>query len=149
MPAEIPDNQVTAADLAEWYRLQSELARIKAAEALLRSKIFKHFFPAPKEGTNNYELSDGTGAVLKGTYVINRDVDPGALDARRKLQNEEGFNGTKLKLDNLIKWKPEVKIAEYRKLTDEERLQFDQCLIIKPGSPQMKIEIPKRAKPAE
>lgn len=148
---QIPDNPVTMADLQQWYKLREELARVKAAEALLRGKIFKHFFPNPVEGTNKFELGDGTGAVLKATHVINRQVDPGALDAMRKTQQEavEGSNTPKLNLDVLVKWKPEVAITEYRKLTDEERHFFDQCLIIKPGSPQVEITIPKRAKPGE
>jgi hypothetical protein len=54
-----------------------------------------------------------------------------------------------LHIDKLVKWKPEVAITEYRKLTEEERNRFDQCLVIKPGSPSLEIVIPKRAKPAE
>lgn len=146
--AEIPENAVTAADLAEWYRLQAELGKLKSAEALLRSKIFKHYFPAPTEGTNKFELNDGTGAVLKATHVINRSIDPGALDALKAAQHEAapGSNVPKLPLDELVRYKPELAVSEYRKLTDEERIFFDQCLIIKPGSPQMEISIPKKAK---
>ena len=146
--ADIPDNTVTPADLAEWYRLQTELAKLKSAEALLRGKIFKHYFPAPKEGTNKVPLNDGTGAELKGQHVINRSVDIGSLDALKAGIAAEGSNLPKLNLDDLIKWKPEVVISKYRELTEEERLTFDQCLIIKPGSPQLEIAIPKRAKTA-
>lgn len=154
MSAAIPENTVTVADLAEWYRLHEELGRIKSAEALLRGRIFKHFFPAPKEGTNNAPLQDGTGAVLKGQHVINRSVDQGALDALRKAQSEaierakaDGSGAPNiplLKLDELVKYKPEVSITKYRELTEEERHHFDQCLVIKPGSPQLEIVIPKR-----
>lgn len=148
MNATIPDNPVTMADLQEWYRLKQELGKIKSAEALLRSKIFGFYFTDPKEGTNKHELNDGTGAVLKGTHVINRSVDQGSLDAYRDQMGQEGSNLPKLNLGALIKWKPEVVIGEYRKLTAEEQLAFDQCLVIKPGSPQLEITIPKKAKPA-
>jgi len=158
--AEIPENVVTAADLSEWFHLHAELGRIKSAEALLRSKIFKHYFKDPKEGTNNHPLNDGTGAVLKGQYVINRSVDIGQLDALKTAQStawsEEAIAARKagqgampniplLKFDELVRWKPEVAVSEYRKLTKEEQHYFEQCLVIKPGSPQLEIAIPKRA----
>jgi hypothetical protein len=142
----IPDDVVTAADLAEWYQLKAELGRIKSKEALLRSRIFKFYFPVPTEGTNSADINDGTGAVVKGTHVINRSVDIGALDALKEQQKVEGSNAPKINLDELVKWKPEVSISAYRELTEEEQHFFDQCLIIKPGSPQLEITIPKRAK---
>jgi hypothetical protein len=142
----IPENDATQADLVAWFKLYDELASLKARESLLRGKIFKSFFKTPKEGTNNHELNDGTGAVLKGTYVINRAVDIGALDALKAAQAEakQGSNVPKLNFDQLIKWKPEVAVGEYRKLTEEERNLFDQCLVIKVGSPQLEITIPKK-----
>lgn len=142
---EVPEDVVTAADLAEWYKVKQQLGKLKSAEALMRTRIFKFFFKAPKEGTNKVDLNDGTGAQLKADHTINRTVDIGSLDALKAQQAVEGYNGPKLNYDELIKWKPEVSITAYRQLTDEERHFFDQCLIIKPGSPQMEISIPKRA----
>jgi hypothetical protein len=152
--SEIPANPVTPADLARWYGIQREVSKLKAEEALLRSKIFKGYFPTPVEGTNKTPLNDGTGAELKATHVLNRKVDEGALDAlRQSMQPTDLGDGTflepnvpKLPLDKLVKWKPEVAISEYRKLTAEEQLLFDQCLIITIGSPQVEITIPKKAK---
>lgn len=154
MSPAIPEDQVTVNDLAEWYRLQTELGRIKSAEALLRGRIFRHYFPTPKEGTNSVPVNDGTGAVVKGQHVINRSVDQGQLDALRvAMTTAYGAHAVpgatpnipKLNLDELVKFKPEVSITKYRELTEEERLYFDQCLVIKPGSPQLEIVIPKRA----
>lgn len=148
----VTPNVVTSQDLAEWYRLKEELSRIKACEALLRGKIFKFFFPVPDEGTNTVPLEDGTGAVIKGQHVINRAVDVGSFEALRAAQTAAlETTGSKipniplLPLDKLVKWKPEVSITDYRKLTEEEMNYFDQCLVIKPGSPQLEITIPKRA----
>lgn len=136
---------VTAQDLATWYQLKAELARVKAAEAMLRSRIFKAYFPVPVEGTNTAPINDGTGAVVKATHVLNRAIDQGSLDALRTALTAEGSNLPKVPLEKLIKWTPEVITKAYRELTEEERLCFDQCLIIKPGSPQVEITIPKRA----
>jgi hypothetical protein len=128
------ETSVTLEDLKTWYELKEELARVKGAEAMLRSRIAKHFFPAPTEGSkdNKHPLNDGTGAILQMDYVINRTVA------------EEGSNLPQLNLATLIRWKPEVVIGEYRKLNETERHTLDQCLIIKPGSPQLEIKIPKR-----
>lgn len=155
MNAAIPEDEVTAEDLKQWYLLHEQLGKLKSAEALLRGRIFKGMVKDPKEGTNTVPLNDGTGAVLKAQHVINRTVDVGTLDALKKAQAEaittaaidpsKAPNVPKLPFDELIKWKPELSITKYKELTAEERLYFDQCLVIKPGSPQLEIVIPKRA----
>ncbi len=136
---------VTAADLVTWFKLKAKLAKVKGEEAMLRSRIFKHYFPAPTEGSrdNKVPLNDGTGAILQADYVINRTVDEQQLEALREAMFAEGSNLPKLDLTKLVKWKPELVKTEYNKLNEEERHCFDQCLIIKPGSPQMDIKIPK------
>lgn len=137
---------VTVEDFKTWYELNQELSRIKGAEAMLRSRIFKHCFPNPTEGSaeNKYPIPDGTGAIVQGTHVINRTVDEQQLDALREAIAAEGSNLPQLDLAKLIKWKPEVVIKEYRALNETERHTFDQCLVIKPGMPALEIKIPKR-----
>lgn len=136
---EIP--KPTTQDLAEWYRLQVQLNRLKLAEHNMRMRLFNGLFPDPVEGTNTYDINDGTGAVLKATHVIGRTVDEGTLQALATQLKEEHL--TTVDLRALIKWKPELVTKEYRKLGKRELHVFDQCLVIKPGSPQLKIEIPK------
>jgi len=135
---QIPENTVTEADLSTWYNLQLELKRIKAAEILLRTKIFNSIFTKPKEGTNSFvELSKGY--ILKGKYTLNREIDIGTFQALRQQFEEAGIHP-----DSLIKWEPDLKIREYRELTEEQMKLFDQCLIIKPGSPALEIVLPKK-----
>jgi len=134
---QIPENAVTEADLSAWYNLQLELKRIKAAEILLRTKIFNSIFTKPKEGTNSFELSEGY--VLKGKYTLNREIDIGTFQALRQQFEKAGIHP-----DSLIKWEPDLKIKEYRELTEEQMKLFDQCLIIKPGSPALEIVLPKK-----
>jgi hypothetical protein len=134
----IPENPVTTADLIAWYNTCEELTRIKAREMLLRKKIFGHYFPDPQEGTNTSPpLEDG--AVIKGVHKINRSVDEAAL----KVLTPE-FQKNKIKVDELITYKPDLSIKEYRKLTAEEQKLFDQCLIVKPGTPDLDIVVPKK-----
>lgn len=137
---------VTAEDLKTWYGLNEELARVKAAEAMLRSRIFKHFFPSPVEGSDNkHPLNDGTGAILQVDHKVNRAVLEPELDGYKTASEEEGSNLPKLPWNKLVKYKPELVKAEYNKLTAEEKTACDMVLNIRDGSPQMKIIIPKRA----
>lgn len=133
----IPENQVTQADLAKWYELSEQLKKLRAQEITLRKKIFGSAFPSPVEGTNSFELGDGY--VLKGKHTLNRDVDPGAFDALKEPLRERGINP-----DGLVQYKPSLVLREYRKLTAEEQQFFDQCLIVKPGSPSLEIVLPKK-----
>ena len=137
----IPNNAVSQEDLAEWYRLQDELKRIKASEMLLRQKIFGAYFPSPTEGTNSAPLADGW--VLKGKHTINREIDPGALGAMK-----EQFVQAGIAADSLVQYKPSLVLKEYRTLTEEQRQLFDRALIVKPGSPALEIVLPAKAKKA-
>lgn len=137
----IPANTVSQEDLAEWYRLQEQLKKIKASEMLLRQKIFGCYFPSPAEGTNSAPLADGW--ILKGKHTINREIDPGAFGAMKTRFAEAG-----IRADDLVQYKPSLVLKEYRTLTEEQHQLFDQCLIVKPGSPALEIVLPAKAKKA-
>ncbi len=137
----IPPNVVTQEDLSQWFVMQEQLKKLKASEMLLRQKIFGFYFPAPKEGTNSVPLPDQY--VLKGKYTVNREIDPGALQAMR-----ERFALANVSADKLVQYKPSLVLSEYRTLTEEQRQLFDQALIIKPGSPALEIVLPAKAKKA-
>jgi hypothetical protein len=144
------ETAVTPAELSKWYLLKKQLAEVKTAESLMRSRIAKFFFPTPDEGTNTHPLKDGTGANLKMVHTIDRKVDEGELEALKAAlaaaETDEGSNlkGVEFDFDKLIVWKPELKIAEYRKLSEAQQAIFDRVLVVKPGMPQLDITIPKR-----
>lgn len=136
----IPANAVTQADLDSWNQMQMQLAALKSAEMLLRTKIFKGLFPNPVEGTNSVPL--GTeGWVIKAKYPITRKPDVALLTAKAAELREAG-----IVLEDVIRTIPELAAGEYRKLTDDQRHLLDQVLEIKPGSPSLEIVLPKRAK---
>lgn len=137
--SEIPANTLTQDDFNQWAAVNKQIGVLKATEMLLRMKIFRTMFPTPIEGTNSVNLTEGW--VLKAKYPITRKVLEDVLVARTKEFKEAG-----LKLNDLIVRKPELAVAEYRKLTAEELKLFDQALEIKPGTPALEIVLPKRAK---
>ena len=137
---EIPEDKLTPELLASWYEMADQLKSLRASEALLRKSIFKKAFPNPKEGTNKYELDDGY--VLSGKYALTRSVDEGAYSSIL-----DNLYEAKIKVDKLVKFKPSISKSEYSRLTDEQRDLFDQCLVIKPGSPSLDIILPAKNKP--
>lgn len=127
----------TPEELVEWYQLKQQLAEVKEREMELRKKIFASFFPEPIEGTNKSPLSDGY--VLKATHSIDRKVDDATFqNIKAELLNRG------IAVDSVVKYKPELSISAYRLLTEEQVKFFDQCLIIKPGSPQLDVVKPKK-----
>lgn len=162
-PQFVPPVQVCLEDIDDWKAASAAVAHSKAREGLLRQKLFKFFFPSPREGTNNLMLQDGRKFVAK--HVITREVDETGLDTlRRALLGDmraqlttlgldvSGFTDDapvtevlKLSMDKLIKSKPSLVTTEYRTLTDEQRIIFETALAIKDGSPQLTLEPPKEA----
>ncbi len=134
---QIPENEVTQQDLATWYEMQEQLSKLKTAEMLLRQKIFKAYFQAPKEGVNTVPLADGW--VIKGTYKIDRKIDIALLTSFAPSLREHGINP-----DVLVKYDPSLVTKEYRQLTAEQEKLFDQVLVIKPGAPSLEIVMPKK-----
>jgi len=102
--------------LWEWKLLSDELKEKKAQEAKLRQELFAAFFSEPVEGTNTVDLP--AGWQLKAKYTFNRNVDESALPA---IMEELGYEVA----DDLVKFKPELKLKEYRQLNDEQRGQRD------------------------
>ena len=146
----IPENAVTQADLNEWYRLKDELTRVKTAEMLLRTKIYKGLFTAPEEGTNTLPL-DG-GWVIKAKRTIQRDIDLAALNVNAIVDpatNMSRLTQNGIHPEQLVKWKPELVLKNYRLLTEEQMAIFNECLVIKDGSPALEIVLPASAKKAE
>lgn len=120
--------------LAEWTTATETLKKAKKREAKLRQEAFDLFFPDPEEGVNTAQLE--AGYKLKGTHKINRNLDEAALPAVFEKLPE----GTK---DLLIKEKPNLILAAYKKLNKKNRNVFDMALTIKPGTPSMEIVAPK------
>lgn len=126
-------------DLNRWYALSKELVELKAKEMELRKKIFAAYFENPVEGTNKSPLANGFH--LLGKYPITRTVDQALLKV-----NMEHLRAKHINVDDIIRWKPELVIGAYRKLTQEQIHALDQCLDIKAGSPSLEIVFPKEAK---
>ena len=134
---EIEGDRYNNSYLQEWYSIQEQLKKLKAREALLRKAIFEHYFPDPKEGTSSTDI--GNGWSLKGKHVVNRDIDEAALGVFKNSEKAE-----LVAVDSIVRYKPELKLREYKQLTEEQKHLVDNFLIIKPGMPQLTIVEPKK-----
>lgn len=120
-----------------WYTLSTQLKEVKDKEIEARKEIFAENFAGAKEGTNKFGLPDSW--VLNATYPFNYKVDGPAFTASIDVLRKAG-----VQVDRLIEWKPELKISEYRTLTEEQKQLVDQFITITPGTPQIKVVLPAR-----
>ena len=128
--------KATNEDIMEWLEKKAELARVKAKESILRQKIIKTFFSAPKEGTNTFEL--GNDYKLKYGHKLTREVDEPMLTNLLAALKEKGIN-----VDDLIERKPSLKVKPWRDLSEEQHQVFDQCITTKPASGTLEFVKPK------
>lgn len=124
--------------IGEWVQLQRELVAVKEKELALRNIIFAELFPDPKEGTNTFDLPEGW--KVKGTYKMTRTLDEAALPAVL-----ETLRKKKVNVEDLIKYKPSLDTASYRKLADAHRSILEQAMTIKPATPSLEVTTPKSA----
>ncbi len=126
------------AKISQWVEIKAKMAQLKIEEGILRKLFLDTYFTTAKpEGTTRQDLPDGY--KLKGEFSLDRKVDETALPAVLERLQEAS------KVD-LIRYKPELNLAVYRKLPDAEKKIVDECLIIKPSSTQLSLEQPKVSK---
>lgn len=123
--------------LTSWYTVKQQLDTLKKQESELRKKVFEAAFSDPKEGTNTLKLPDGY--ALKAQHVVNRSVDAASFKSLTLKLEEMGVD-----TETLVKFKPELSKSAYNKLNDEQLLLMNECVIARPGTPQLSITQPKR-----
>lgn len=150
------------AEIEHWLNAKPILESAKQNEMDLRTKVTATLFPAPKKGTQRYDIGGGYKVKLVHgwTYTLgDKDmVDPAndmkipirkqIEDLERAIIDTHGEAGLQL-VKRLISWKPDLSGAEYEKLDPENPLEvevktmIDAVLTIKPASPQLTFEEPK------
>lgn len=125
-----------------WHAKTQEAEKAKqvlAEEQMIRAACAREFFGEhPNEGTNSFELSDGY--VLKATVQYTRTVDKAAfLNVSDRLRELLGP-----KVDELVRWKPDLAVGEFRKLEGEAAALMNSVTTTKSGLPGMEIVLPKR-----
>jgi hypothetical protein len=119
-------------DLLEEHRVTAiALKEIKAKELDLRNQITDKILDGLEPGTHNF-ASHGMliKAVKSLNYSFDRDVLQQLIDDEMLTEEEE----------ELIRWKPELKLADYKKANFETEV-LEEALFVKPAQPTLEIKI--------
>jgi len=131
--------------LQEWLDTKKLLDVAKDAEMKAREAVVAAFpFDASKEeGTQNIDLANGwkLKVVKKLNYKLDNteDATDKALDKLEKMGPEGMFIA-----ERLVKWKPELSVSEYRKLSASFKAVIDTVLTTSPGAPTLELVEPKK-----
>lgn len=122
-----------------WQKARRALIRAKRLvdhEMTLRKVVASHLFPEPAEGTNKVVLPNGV--TVKYNHSIKRAVDEAVLKVNADLYKEKGINA-----DNIIRTKFELKVKEWRELSEDQKLVFASAITEKPDTITLELVIPK------
>lgn len=114
----------------------------KDRDAELRGMIWGQNFGEAELG-KQHTLDLGNGYKLKGKRPISYKLDAAvrdALDEIAKIGNEGPFTA-----ERLVKWKPELSVSEYNKLSEAYKAIIDKALTTTPGLPVIELCKPEGA----
>jgi hypothetical protein len=153
------------AEVDAWLRGKQAATMAVDLERDCRAKVTATLFPAPKKGTQRYDI--GGGYQVKLVYGLtftlgNKDalresdgskypIREQVEDLEARIMDKHGEVGAAL-IKRLISWKPELSGSEYEKLDPKDDVEASvaamiaEILTVKPASPQLTFEEPKAAK---
>jgi hypothetical protein len=137
MTTQDPQEETFEQKLFRWYKMDAQLSALKKDEMALRKELFNHYFPKPDEGVNSTPFENGW--VIKGEHKINRKIDVQMLTVLTAELHAKG-----LPMAELIDYKPQLSVTEYRKLQGVKKTLFDQILEISDGAPALSVVKPKK-----
>lgn len=140
--------------MGEWHAAVIASKEAAARENETRMAVFAHFFPEgdPRRsagGKDKFQMPGGF--VLEIERRINVKIDKAALPAVRQVVSEmpvDPETGEVPTIEHAIRMAPEFSESGYKALPEHVRLIVNDCLTFTPGTPGLKLEPPKAAKPS-
>lgn len=129
-------------EIQRWAETKAELDRVKARELEQRlALIAKHFADPPEEGTVAVDV--GAGHELVATFALryglpNEELTRPVLD---KMAKADPAGGELVK--RLVKWTPELRISEWRKLPPKLAKLIAAIVKTPPATPTLELRSPK------
>lgn len=112
--------------LEEQRLLAIQLKAVKEKEAAMRRSICDELLKGKSVGTHNYHVGGlKVKAVKSVSYRLSSDLDVDALTDEEK---------------NLIRWKPDLKLADYKK-TSSDLSNLNEFVMVTPSMPSLTIEL--------
>lgn len=125
----------TKQQVAEWKKIAEELKVLRKKESVLRDELVDTLAPNRTEGITEIELGYGYKLHITQPYI--RDIDDELLvETKKKIKRSI--------LNKLLRTKVSLNKKEYDNMDELTREIFNECIIVKPGKPQMKISEPKK-----
>ncbi len=118
--------------LIRWQLADAKMRHAVADELEARNALTKLYFTNPTEGTNNFDLPDGS--VLKAKFVNYYNLDKNVL----AVQTVQKSLPRPIR-DALIKWKPEISVSQYKALEPTYKRLVNEILTISPGRPSFEV----------
>ena len=130
-----------SAKIQRWHEKAEELARVKAEELLLRLELVAEYFPAGGEGTEKADLGKGFELVAKFGLNHRLPAEETTRPVLAKMAKADPAGDELVK--RLVKWTPEVRVGEMKKLPARLAKLFETILTITPATPTLELRAPK------
>lgn len=135
--------------IGEWFSAGQSLERAVARENELRLQVFSNFYKADdpclsEPGTEHFAMPGNW--LLKIERRINTKVDQsliGAIKTEIATLEADPDSGELPTIDAALKWKPDFSESGYRDLRDDVKVILNKALTRTPGTPGIKLELPK------
>lgn len=137
-----------------WNSSKRLLSTLKEDEAKLRAQVGLTVFANASYGANTIELGGGYRCTYtrKMNYglVVPQDAPEGTniqsametmAEEMRRASNEGSFV-----FPRLVKWKPELSVSEYKKLSPELKRVVDKYVLASEGAPTLELKEPAAKK---
>ena len=132
---------IPTAKIQRWADKAAELSRVKAEEMALRLELVDLFWPTRGTGTKTLDL--GKGFTLAVTFDTNYTL---AVEdkTRPALENIAAADPAGPELaKRLVKWTPELRVGEFKKLPTKLQRMILEVLTLKPATPTLELRVPK------
>lgn len=119
--------------ITRWVEADKQRAKWVTEEMNLRKEVAAALFANPVEGAGN-KTRIGHGKAIQMTHKINRTIQQAEHDELRKKDNIAPL------IAAVTKYKPELKVREFKALSDEDRNLIAPMITEKPGSPELEMK---------
>jgi hypothetical protein len=135
---------VTQNNMITWRAIAADLSRLQELELQYRNAIIPYcgFDAYKEEGSQTVSLGEGYKLELDRPIYYSVKGEQDVIMALINLVHEND----PMAAIGLLRWKPEISVTQYRKLTDEQKRIIAPILDIKPGQASLKVVLPKESK---
>jgi hypothetical protein len=130
-----------SAKIQRWAETAAELARLKALELEQRLELVAEYFSAGGEGTVKIDVGAGHELAAKFGLYHKLPAEEATRPVLAKMAKADPAGEELVK--RLVKWVPEVRVGELKKLPPKMARLLEPILMITPATPTLELREPK------